>query len=324
MKRKTILIVLAAVFALALAAVAGGSVYLIGYALDNPGAGRRPDVAAACRNYPELRPWIDSLRRVGALRDTFVVMARTGQRAHAMYVRNPRSGGATAILVHGYTDTSAGMLQIARIYHNCLGYNVLLPDLHGHGLSDGRDIQMGWNDRLDIMEWTGHVPGLMHTQPDSVRIVVHGISMGAATTMCLSGEQTPAAVRCFVEDCGYTSVWDEFAHELRGRFGLPEFPLLYTASGMVKVRYGWTFGQASPLGQVARCRKPMLFIHGGSDTFVPTSMVYPLYRAKPQPKQLWVAPGSAHAMAYRDHRAEYTRRVVQFVGRYMHRTDSVQ
>ena len=60
----------------------------------------------------------------------------------------------------------------------------------------------------------------------------------------------------------------------------------------------------------------MLFIHGSKDTFVPTSMVYPLYEAKPQPKELWIAPGSGHAFAYRDHRKEYIRKVEAFVNRY--------
>ena len=66
------------------------------------------------------------------------------------------------------------------------------------------------------------------------------------------------------------------------------------------MKYGWSFGEASPLKQVAKCRKPMLFIHGDNDTYVPTAMVYPLYEAKPQPKQLWIAPGSKHALSYRD------------------------
>ena len=180
----------------------------------------------------------------------------------------------------------------------------------------GNDIQMGWKDRLDVMHWIGLAPGMFRTPADSMRLVVHGISMGAATTMCVSGEHTPDYVKCFVEDCGYTSVWDEFAHELKGRFSLPEFPLLYTASWVVRMKYGWSFGEASPLKQVAKCRKPMFFIHGDNDTYVPTAMVYPLYEAKPQPKQLWIAPGSKHALSYRDHKAEYIRKVTEFVSKW--------
>lgn len=175
---------------------------------------------------------------------------------------------------------------------------------------------MGWKDRIDVLKWIEMAPKTFGISADSMRLVVHGISMGAATTMCVSGEDTPQYVRCFVEDCGYTSAWDEFEHELRGRYSLPAFPLLYTASWLTKIKYGWSFKEASPLKQVAKCKKPMLFIHGSKDTFVPTSMVYPLYDAKPQPKELWIAPGSDHAFAYRDHRKEYIRKVEAFVNRY--------
>mgnify|MGYP002679993275 FL=1 len=266
-------------------------------------------------NYPELRPWIDSLKAEGALSDTFVVMP-TGERAHALYARSTKAHGATAVLVHGYTDNATSMLMIARIYNRYMNYNILLPDLHGHGQSYGKDIQMGWKDRLDVMHWIDIAPGIFRTPADSMRLVVHGISMGAATTMCVSGEQTPKYVKCFVEDCGYTSVWDEFAHELKGRFSLPEFPLLYTASWVVQMKYGWSFSEASPLKQVAKCNKPMLFIHGDNDTYVPTTMVYPLYEAKSQPKQLWIAPGSKHALSYRDHKSEYIRKVTEFVSKW--------
>ena len=172
---------------------------------------------------------------------------------------------------------------------------------------------MGWKDRLDIEDWLRRAPSVFHTPADSVRLVLHGISMGAATTMCVSGDPTPSYVRCFIEDCGYTSVWDEYSQEMKKRFGLPEFPMLYITSAVVKARYGWSFKEASPLKQVAKCRKPMLFIHGSNDKFVPTAMVRPLYEAKPGKKALWIAPGSEHAVSYKDHKAEYTRRVTDFL-----------
>ena len=62
----------------------------------------------------------------------------------------------------------------------------------------------------------------------------------------------------------------------------------------------------------------MLFIHGGNDTFVPTEMVYRLYAAKPEPKQLWVAPGSEHARAFTDHAEDYERVLRQFLNTYFY------
>ena len=251
----------------------------------------------------------------GDYREPTVLIRRAdGVRLHALYAAAPHPTDRTAVIVHGYTDNAVRMLMIGYLYNHDLGYNILLPDLYYHGRSEGRAIQMGWKDRLDVLRWMQIADSLFggHT-----RQVVHGISMGAATTMMLSGEELPPYVKCFVEDCGYTSVRDQFTKELRGQFGLPAFPLLDVASWLCGLKYGWTFGEASALKQVARCDRPMLFIHGDADDYVPTAMVYPLYEAKPGEKELWVVPGAAHALSYRDNRAEYTRRVGEFVGRYI-------
>ena len=182
---------------------------------------------------------------------------------------------------------------------------------------------MGWKDRLDVLRWMEVANELFAPEGSQTRMVVHGISMGAATTMCVSGEvqhgmyQQPF-IKCFVEDCGYTSAWDEFKGELKNQFGLPAFPLLNVASALCNMEYGWSFQEASPLKQVKKCTLPMLFIHGDADTFVPTWMVYPLYEAKPEPKELWIVPGAEHAVAYKENPEEYTRKVSDFVGKYIH------
>ena len=202
-------------------------------------------------------------------------------------------------------------MYIGRLYHQELGYNVLMPDLHAHGLSEGEVIGMGWKERLDVLCWMRVAAGLFRS--DS--FVVHGVSMGAATTMNVSGEEMPEEVKevRFVEDCGYTSVWDEFSYELKDEFGLPDFPLMYSTSLLCRLRNGWSFGEASPLRQVAKCRWPMLFIHGDNDHFVPSWMVKPLYEAKPAPKSLWVTAGTEHALSYRDYTAEYLSRLRSFL-----------
>ncbi|MDE5621899.1 MAG: alpha/beta hydrolase [Alistipes sp.] len=294
----------------------GGSLYLLSYAL-RPDAAMRKKHASAYEymyaEYPFLRPWVDSLERRGALRDT-VIAGRAGERLHALYVAAPEPTDRTAVIVHGYTDEAVRMLMIGYLYNHDLGYNILLPDLHYHGESEGSAVRMGWLDRFDVLRWMEVANELFG---GDTQMVVHGISMGAATTMMVSGEVLPSYVKCFVEDCGYTSVHDQFAKELREQFRLPVFPLLDVASLFCRAKYGWGFREASALEQVRKCELPMLFIHGGADDFVPTSMVYPLFDAKPGEKELWIAPGSAHAMSYRDHREEYTRRVGEFVGRYV-------
>lgn len=304
--RKIIIWSIAAVAALAVAAVIGGSCYMLSYSLapDALRADTAAAIAAQFELYPDTRPWVDSLRRAGALRDTFLTMP-TGERHHALFVRH--GGEKTALILHGWRDSSIDFLFLGRMYERDLGYNVVLPDLHAHGLSDGDMIQMGWLDRYDALHW------LATFATDTM--VVHGVSMGAATAMMMSALPMPEGVSDvrFVDDCGYTSVWEEFAGELRNQFGLPAFPLMYTTSLLCRLRCGWSFAEASALEEVRKSERPMLFIHGDSDTFVPTAMVYRLYDAKPSPKELWITAGVAHAESYRKYKREYISRVRDFL-----------
>lgn len=284
----------------------GGGYYMMYYSL-SPNA-ERTDTAACYRDlyekYPETKPWVDSLRRVGGLRDTFVTMP-TGERHHALYVRT--GSNKTALVLHGWRGSSIGILFLARIYEQELGYNIVVPDFHAHGLSDGDMIQMGWLDRMDMREW------LRIFQTDTM--VVHGVSMGGATTMMMSGMGFPEEIKDirFVDDCGYTSVWDEFSSELKNQFGIPEVPLMYITSLLCKLHNGWSFGEASAIKVVRRSKYPMLFIHGEEDTFVPTKMVYRLYDICRSKKSLWIAKGAKHAESYMIHKDEYVRRVRKFV-----------
>lgn len=321
--KKSIKYSLIAVITLAAILLCAGY-YMLGYALKPEGLVTRSrntqtSLEYMQETYPEVGRWIDSLQTAGALHDLYIENDE-GTRLHALYVQAADSTDRTAVIVHGYTDNSIRMLMIGYLYNRKLGYNILLPDLYGHGLSGGAEAQMGWKDRLDVLLWTDEANRLLG---GNTQMVVHGISMGAATTMCVSGEvqhgryQQPF-IKCFVEDCGYTSAWDEFKGELKNQFGLPAFPLLHVASALCNMEYGWSFQEASPLEQVKKCTLPMLFIHGDADTFVPTWMVYPLYEAKPEPKELWIVPGAEHAVAYKENPETYTRKVSNFVGKYIH------
>ena len=306
MKKLVFAIPIAIVGIFAVATV-GASFYMLDYSLA-PDSARR-DTAFCFRElrrlHPEVTPWLDSLKAGHSLRDTFVVMP-TGERHHAYYALNGSSHTA-AIVIHGWRDCAIDFFDIARLYHQQHGCHVLMPDLHAHGLSEGDAVGMGWHDRLDILHWME----IAHSQWGVDSIIVHGVSMGAATAMNVAGETMPSWLKSirFIEDCGYTSVWDEFGYQLRQEFGLPAFPLLYTTSLLCKLKYGWSFGEASSINKIQHSPHPMLFIHGDSDDFVPTFMVHQLYRVKPQPKRLWITKGAQHALSYTDYPEDYARQI---------------
>ena len=294
------------VLAVLMGVLVGGGFYMLDVSLspDPTRANTDSCYRQLFTDYPETREWMDSLRTHHALRDTMIVMPG-GYRLHTYYIN--RGSQRTAMVIHGWRDQAIKFFYLARMYERLLGYNVVMPDLYASGMSDGEMLRMGWLDRLDVLQL------LDVFKADTM--VVHGVSMGAATTMMMSGEEMPEDIRDlrFVADCGYTSVWDEFAGELKNQFGLPAFPLMYTTSLLCQLRYGWNFDEASALRQVAKCRYPMFFIHGDSDDFVPTYMVHELYNAKPDPKTLWVTKNTDHAHSYKNHRTEYVARVRRFL-----------
>ena len=262
---------------------------------------------------PDVLAWHDSLRSCGIMRDT-VMTTHDGRHLHAVYATAPDSTTKTIMILHGFTCNVYSSLKIARMFRDSLRLNIFMPEHHGHGLSDGEEVQMGWKDADDELEWMPIVTGLF-CHPDSAHIAIQGVSMGAATAMNISGKENLPQIKCYIEDCGFTSVWDEFRHELKKRYGLPAFPVMHVSSLLCKWRYGWTFEEASSVEMVGKCHKPMMFIHGDSDDFVPSWMVHPLYEAKSEPKELWITKGTDHAHSFTNYPEEYQRRVKDFLSK---------
>ncbi len=196
------------------------------------------------------------------------------------------------IAIHGYTGKRQHTYDYAAFYAK-EGYNILAPDMRSHGESEGQYIGMGWLDKEDVKLWINQI---IDIDPEA-EIVLHGVSMGGATVLMTSGEDLPENVKAVVDDCGYTSVWDEFSAEAKYLFHIPEFPILYTASAISKLRAGYTFWEASALNQVKKTKVPILFIHGSEDNFVNTDMVYRLYDACPTVKALYIAEGAGHGQS---------------------------
>ena len=118
---------------------------------------------------------------------------------------------------------------------------------------------------------------------EDAEIVLHGLSLGADTVLMVSGERLPEQVKAIIEDCGYTSVYEQLGYQFRRMFRLPVFTLLDTTSMVTKLKAGYSIRAASALKQVLNCRLPVLFIHGSEDAVLPLVMARRLYAACASP-----------------------------------------
>ena len=233
-------------------------------------------------------------------------------KLHGYLIKNNFHSNKWVILVHGYTCKGLSMSYYAKVY-NDYGYNIIVPDLRGHGDSEGNYIGMGWHDRLDILSWINYI---IKDNPNS-EIILHGVSMGAATVTMASGEKLPTNIKAIVADCGYTSVLDQFGCKLKDLFSLPKFPILNLSSLVSRIRAGYSLRQASSIKQVKKSKTPILFIHGDKDDFVPYHMMEELFNAAKCEKEMLTIKDAAHANCAIVDPKTYWHTVFNFTDKYL-------
>lgn len=233
-------------------------------------------------------------------------------KLHGNVLMNENQTNRWAILFHGYGGHGLQMKRSAKDFYD-MGFNILMPDARGLGDSEGHYIGMGWHERLDGTDWINQIV----EQNNDAEIILYGVSMGGATVMMISGEQLPTNVKAIVEDCGYSSVWDEFSYQLKSIYGLPSFPVMNFASLVTKFRAGFFLEEGSAVKQVAKSTTPMLFIHGDNDTFVPSAMLDVVYDAANVTKEKLLVEGAGHGAAASIDRVVYWDTVTEFINRFL-------
>ena len=227
---------------------------------------------------------------------------------HAAYI--DQNSHIYMIMVHGYRGDGASIISPIKQMKRA-GYNLLIPDLRGHGFSEGDYIGMGWDDREDIIQWIDY---LLSKDPHA-SIILYGVSMGGATVMDVAGEKLPHQVKAIIEDCGYTSVWDIFKAHIDMN-NIESEVALHMASLVTKIRAGYYLEDVRPIEQVKKSQTPMLFIHGAEDNFVPFSMVNELYNAATCPKEKLVIQGAGHANSCSVNSELYYQTIFRFIEKY--------
>ena len=242
-----------------------------------------------------------------------VIKNRDNKSIHGLVVKQKDQTDKWLVCVHGYTSSPKGMGSYALHYYE-RGYNILLPCLRGHDMSEHQHISMGWLDRLDVVDWIQY---LISVYGSEIKIVLHGVSMGAATVMMATGENLPFNVKCCVADCGFSTVWDEFKNELKATYHLHAFPTLHSASLVSKIFGGYGFKEASSLKQLQKSKTPTIFLHGEKDEFVPYRMMDLNYNAAACEKEKVSIPDAEHAEAHLVHPEIYWPAVFKFVDKYV-------
>ncbi len=80
---------------------------------------------------------------------------------------------------------------------------------------------------------------------------------------------------------------------------------------------GYGMDECNAKREVEKAEVPILFIHGGNDTFVPCSMCDEIYEHCASPKRKLIVDGAAHAESYYKDMEGYEKALTEFIGEVM-------
>lgn len=221
-------------------------------------------------------------------------------------------GAPIELMFHGYRGTAERDLcgGVQRCFS--LGRSVLLVDQRASGNSEGHIISFGVNESRDCLVWVEHL--VARFGPD-VKIILTGISMGAATVMAAAGQPLPPNVIGVLADCGYTSPRAIIKKVIR-QLKLPADLLYPFVRLSARLFGGFDLEERSPIEAMPHCRIPIIFVHGEDDDYVPCEMSHSNFTACAAPKALFTVPGAGHGLAYLMDREGYMQTLTAFSLRY--------
>ncbi|MSP03550.1 MAG: alpha/beta hydrolase [Acetobacteraceae bacterium] len=186
----------------------------------------------------------------------------------AWYLPPVRPDGFVALHLHGNAGhighRAWRLAPFAR-----LGWGVLMPGYRGFGGNPGRPSEAGL-----LIDARASLAAARAMGFSLDRILLWGESLGSGLAVRLAVDHEVAAV---LLEAPYTSI-----------------------AAMARLRYKFVpvdsllLDRFDSLSIVGRVRAPVLVMHGALDQIIPLQMGRDLYRAAPDPKELWIAPGAGH------------------------------
>ena len=241
--------------------------------------------------------------------DDVSFVASDGVRLVGTYV--PADGArATVVLVHGFKNTRADMIDHASFLHDA-GHAVLLYDSRGCGGSAGT-FGVGAAEDRDVSGAVSYLKG--SARAGSEHVAVLGVSLGAGDALLAAARDT--RIEAVIADSAWADERVQLARMSTLDIGRLAVPLLDYEPALVDAIVGARLEDARPRDEIARIApRRLLLIHSADDqnATTPLADARELLAAAGPPKDMWVAPRGGHAGALEAAREEYTRRVLAFL-----------
>lgn len=240
--------------------------------------------------------------------EEITIRSHDGLTLFGRYYRFSNDESRMEILFHGWRSNTfrdaCGGAKLARD----AGYNLLVVDQRAHGNSDGNTITFGIKEKYDCLDWINYAVARFGSD---VRILLGGISMGAATVLMASALPLPENICGITADCGYSSP-EAIIRKVCRDMNIPDrlgYPFVRMSA---RVLGRFSLDGESAVEAVKHAKVPIMLMHGEEDDFVPFSMAGEIYDAIASKKQILTVPKAGHGLAYFYDTEHYTRELTAF------------
>lgn len=235
------------------------------------------------------------------------VHAHDGLKLAGRYYHR-RNEAPLIIFIHGYRCSSLRDGNGIFLYSKTLGYNILMVDQRVHGKSEGKTITFGIKERYDCIQW---ITWALERFGQEQKIVLSGLSMGAATVLMTADMDLPENVKGILADCPYSSPKAVIQKVIKD-VHFPVKPTYWMAKLAAKYIGKFDLEEASAIEAIKQSELPILIIHGTEDRFVPCSMSKECLVAGSNHVELVLIDGAAHGMSHCVDAKKYEEAVLKF------------
>ena len=292
-----VLMILLSVLGLAVLVVAAGCWYLSGV-VAKPGFATLEKAREVERKHG-LYGDFDALEKT-----EYIIRAEDGYVLHAACIPAAGESDRYVVITHGYGYNRIGSVKYVHLFRR-LGFHCIIYDNRGHGENIRTHVTMGKREHRDLLA----VIADTRERFGAKHIGLHGESMGSATTVMALGAKPE--VDFLVSDCGYADLTLLLRDLIGKQYRLPAW-LVYPASLISRMRFGFSYGQIVPKEALRGNQTPVLFIHGAEDTVLLPEHGR-IFQAAAPGSRLLLVDGAEHAESLRTAPAAYEHAVRQFL-----------
>ena len=256
---------------------------------------------------PQMERWTREVRAMP--RAHFTIRSFDGLELHGDFFEYA-PGAPMEIMFHGYRGSAERDLSggVQRCF--LLKRSVLLVDQRCSRRSQGDVITFGIKEHRDCLSWVEFA--VNHFGPD-VKIILTGISMGAATVCMTADKGLPHNVLGILADCGYSSPKAIICKVIRDMHLPPCLAYPFVKLG-ARLFGHFDLEETSPEEALKHAAVPVIFYHGESDAFVPCDMSRRNYGVCASRKALVTVPGAGHGLSYPVEPERYLETLKAFFG----------